>query len=979
MAKIDVDDLKARVDIVDVIGQHVHLVPREGEFIAPCPFHQETKASFTVSPAKQFFYCFGCGASGDVIDFVQQYSGLGFREAVQALADGRGITPRTEGEDRPARRKARPQAPEWAQVRPVPQGAPEPRTWARDRTLAPLEHPILGRPARSWTYLDAAGAVLGYVCRFETAEGKEVIPLSYGSLGGRPPEWRWKSFSDPRPLYGLDRLAARPGAQVLVVEGEKTADAAQQLLPGVVVVTWPGGSKALGKVDWTPLAGRKICIWPDGDAQRYGDTHPLAGELKPLHEQAGTAAALKIAGILAAQGCDYIRVVRYPDPGADGAPVDGWDLADALDEGWDTNRVTGYLRAHVSEPWGAPGDEAAPAPEAGPGRVAPARNRVERRPDPEPQGEQPQDAPAPMPEPGDVPPPEVYDADTLAPDDYGHEPPEPPGNNDIWASAHDWPFLCLGHAGGLYYFLPRTTGEVTALTPGSIQKNSLLQLAPLDWWELMFPGAKSRVSWMDASDALMTRCHSVGFFDACRIRGRGAWEDAGRSVVHLGDRLVVDGRAVPIHEHSSRYIYIRRPGDDTRLPAPASAREAHELVQLCDMLTWERPIYGRYLAGWIVCAHVCGALRWRPHIWITGESGAGKTSVYDNILRAALRDHALPCQSASTEAGIRQALGSDALPVIFDEAESETVRGRDRIRTILELVRQASSENGAAILKGSVSGQAQEYRIRSCFAFCSIVVAAEQKADVSRITVLTLRRYSGPDAAQRFRGIAEVWAQLLTPDFVAALRARCVRLIPVIVRNAETFAGAVAVYLGSRRYGDQIGTLLAGAYALHSDRVISPEDAAAWVAAQDWAEASERREDGDEERLLLHLLQQPVTVEAQSTGASLRRTVGELARVLAYGLQGEAYSSEAAHAAISRAGVRVVFGPQPGQTPYLVVSDSHAAIKTALRDTPWGTGWSRILERIPGAERQGCVRFGGATTRAVRIPVAATPVGDQNN
>nr|WP_246591083.1 DUF6371 domain-containing protein [Georgfuchsia toluolica] len=80
------------------------------------------------------------------------------------------------------------------------------------------------------------------------------------------------AFPEPRPLYGLDRLAAKPDATVLLVEGEKCADAAAEVLPEYAVLTWPGGCKAVKKVDWRPLAGRKVICWPDADAKREPPT-----------------------------------------------------------------------------------------------------------------------------------------------------------------------------------------------------------------------------------------------------------------------------------------------------------------------------------------------------------------------------------------------------------------------------------------------------------------------------------------------------------------------------------------------------------------------------------------------------------------------------------------------------------------------------------------------------------------------------------
>jgi hypothetical protein len=79
-----------------------------------------------------------------------------------------------------------------------------------------------------------------------------------------------KGFPKPHPLYGLDRLAARPDAIGVVTEGEATADAAAALFPDYVCVTSPHGSKAAASADWSPLAGRTVVIWPDHDAAGIG-------------------------------------------------------------------------------------------------------------------------------------------------------------------------------------------------------------------------------------------------------------------------------------------------------------------------------------------------------------------------------------------------------------------------------------------------------------------------------------------------------------------------------------------------------------------------------------------------------------------------------------------------------------------------------------------------------------------------------------
>jgi len=191
---------------------------------------------------------------------------------------------------------------EWAPVLPVPDDAPPP----------PAEHFKLGKPTATWRYTDAAGAVLGYVLRFDTTDGEKVFrPLIYArpAAGGKA-AWRWESWPPKRPLYGLQGLARRPIAAVVVCEGEKAADAAAMLLASYVTVTSPNGSKGAGKTDWSPLRGRAVTIWPDADTAGLEYAHAVA-------KHALRAGAVSVA------------IVAPPD----GVKV-GWDAADALAEGW---------------------------------------------------------------------------------------------------------------------------------------------------------------------------------------------------------------------------------------------------------------------------------------------------------------------------------------------------------------------------------------------------------------------------------------------------------------------------------------------------------------------------------------------------------------------------------------------------------------------------------------------------------------------
>ena len=86
-----VEEVRSRNDIVDVISSYVKLQKKGGSYFGLCPFHNEKSPSFSVSPNKQMFYCFGCGEGGNVFSFLMKYDNMTFSEAVKQLADRGGV------------------------------------------------------------------------------------------------------------------------------------------------------------------------------------------------------------------------------------------------------------------------------------------------------------------------------------------------------------------------------------------------------------------------------------------------------------------------------------------------------------------------------------------------------------------------------------------------------------------------------------------------------------------------------------------------------------------------------------------------------------------------------------------------------------------------------------------------------------------------------------------------------------------------
>jgi putative DNA primase/helicase len=302
------DDIRTRLLPSVVVGRTIKLVKQGHEHFGLCPFHNESTPSFSVNDEKRIVHCFGCNWDGDIFKFVQETQRVDFVEAVQRLAHDAGVdaaSPPPIAATKPADAD-RPRIPP---VLPVPSGAHRP----------PENHFRHGAMTARWAYRDSEGALLGYDVRFDPPTGKQIWPQVYL---GQAQGWAWQSFDKPRPLYGLDRLAARPDRPVIIVEGCKATDAAQSLLPSYVAVSWPGGGKAVKHVDWTPLHGRRLLLWPDRDRKVYPEGHKRAGKLLPYAEQPGVETMLEIAEILAPH-CPEIKIVDVSE-----FKIDGFDLAD---------------------------------------------------------------------------------------------------------------------------------------------------------------------------------------------------------------------------------------------------------------------------------------------------------------------------------------------------------------------------------------------------------------------------------------------------------------------------------------------------------------------------------------------------------------------------------------------------------------------------------------------------------------------------
>jgi len=528
-------------------------------------------------------------------------------------------------------------------------------------------------------------------------------------------------------------------------------------------------------------------------------------------------------------------------------------------------------------------------------------------------------------------------------------------------------FRPLGHSKSedgqvVFYFFSKLCNYILRFPPSKLQKQYLLQLAPLEFWVEKFPN-KSEGSFnaMTAADFLARGCLSQGHFKEQSIRGRGVWKDNDLYVIHLGDRLLVDNKEMPLFSTTLEGCYELREAIKIK-DKPLSKTESSTLNRILSPLAWESSLDGLLLSGWLFIAPISGVLPWRPHVWITGKTGSGKTWVFDEVCSKILDGVSFRFQGDSSAAGIRQSFNGDALPTLFDEAEGENLRAQERMEFVLQLARAASSGNGAPNVKGQKDGGSVAYSVKSCFLMSSIVPQIKHGADLRRFTVLNLARMADD---KKFGQIEKLRAQTLTPEFCKRWQMRSFALVENTIKSIEVFVMVIAKATNNRALANQMGVILGGWWHTWNDDVVTLEQAC--TEAETFLENKSFDDEfgtSDEIRTLQILLGRELKVEGEHTHKTL--TVGELVNIVTGDLVGFGISSDEAKSRLKRCGLTV---REDGGNYYFAVLSNSKFVADAMRGTFAGENYSHLLRRLDGSFVKQ-VNFGsGLNGKSVHVPI----------
>lgn len=501
----------------------------------------------------------------------------------------------------------------------------------------------------------------------------------------------------------------------------------------------------------------------------------------------------------------------------------------------------------------------------------------------------------------------------------------------------------LGYSGDTYFYTSSQNPQISRLL--SHDTVSLLKLMSLEYWESLYPG-KTGTDWTKGKSDLMNQARRRGFFQEKNIRGIGVWEDQGRTVINLGDRIFYQGFERHPHAIKTDYFYTVGPKVNSISKKRLTTEECQPILDLVKLLSLGHDQQRIFLGGWAVISVISGVLKWRPHLWLTGEAGSGKSTVMNQFISKLQCGLVRRVSKNTTEAGIRQLVRHDAVPLIYDEFETKSKRTMETVEACLEFICQSSTDDSGDVVKGSSDGTSMSFTPRFCALVSSVRPVKLASEEQSRFVFVEFEKNSShwPEVRKLL--------DTFTDDYCQKFMARTISLIPVLRANQALFEEALAARF-DRRIAQQYGVLLAGWVLLTTSERIDSEAVAGFLEGLQL----DLSPVADQENCLDFLMKKKIRTEA---GSEFR--LEDLVR--------QAQFEDGARKVLALYGLGLVESRDGGN--YLFICKEHPELRALFYRSSWVGSWYHSLCRIPGAIRDADARlYGGRKVGGVKIPYAA--------
>lgn len=382
----------------------------------------------------------------------------------------------------------------------------------------------------------------------------------------------------------------------------------------------------------------------------------------------------------------------------------------------------------------------------------------------------------------------------------------------------------LGFNESKAYFFSTARKQIIEFSKSDFNPTNFMIQAPPKFWGDRYgylvnkDGEKTQnPDWKKVISKIGLELSKKGFFNHSKVRGVGAWEQNNEMIVNTGDKLYYKNEFFPLFNNGikSDYFYQSSETIDLNFNRPLGNTDAIKIVEAFKLLKFKNPSDYIIVLGWIFSAQIFASLPWRPHIWLTGSKGSGKSTILNYI--SDMIDFSLIVQD-STASGIRQRLLNNAMAIIYDESEPNTEKDRERMSEILAMARQSSTRSKYEILRGTASGKSISYNTNTCFCMGSIQLSDMSGADTSRFFIIEMENIKG-QSHEDFVRLENAMAE--ARDFSTGLFIRAVNMYDNHIKNIEKAKSIIKEQKIESRQADQLAPIIAGYYAFFDTGEIS--------------------------------------------------------------------------------------------------------------------------------------------------------------
>ena len=415
----------------------------------------------------------------------------------------------------------------------------------------------------------------------------------------------------------------------------------------------------------------------------------------------------------------------------------------------------------------------------------------------------------------------------------------------------------LGYNGKKNYYFATHQKRVFDLTANEHNQNQFLLMAPEKYWGDRYgwlkdaEGEKTTANYKKVIEKLGIEQTRAGFFNPGNIRGRGCWFEKGEIAVNLGGQIYYKNEYKPIFNHGidTKFFYEAGESIEIDFNKQLNYEQATIISNAFKKLRYKNPNDYIFILGWIAIAQISGAIHWRPHIYLTGSKGSGKSTILDWIYSMVPLSISVVDTSA---AGIKQELSNNAKAVIYDESEPNSEKDRNQMDEVIKLARHCSTRTSGKIIRGSAGGKAISYNATFCLG--SIQKLSFNSADDSRFFVIEMDSVKG----QPHEELVEIENLMAKAGNLAPLLfSRMVNQYKIVMQNIELAKIHLKKLKYEARLADQLSPILAGYFSFFSNELIESDTIDALIEMIDFkgSDYVEANAESDAEKCLAIIMQ----------------------------------------------------------------------------------------------------------------------------